>query len=406
MKNPQLRRDIQPVGITVEGRQMITFVDPLQLSRQIPAVERGLIPLLEMLDGSHDLRDIQMKLMRSSGGTLVPLENIEAIIRMLDQAFMLESESFLLKKTDLVQEFEGSPMRQAAHAGRSYDADPARLTAFIADAERELPPLGQEQSDEDVAGVMAPHIDIGVALKTYVDVYRRLEDRHYDTVIVFGVNHNGSGGLYCISEKTYVTPLGDLSAEREFIATLRGRVAPGTLTAGDFDHKTEHSIEFQTIFLRHYLQGDFRIVPILCGSIHEFILEGRSPFEDDRFVSMVQALASLIEERPARVLLVAGVDFSHIGPKFGHDAPAERLLSRAQEDDESILKYLEKGEPEELFAFTARTQDRYNVCGLPALLVFSALLKGCRAEVIDHKAYDEQATRSAVTYASMVFARP
>ena len=406
MKKPQLRRDIQPVPITMGSQQMITFVDPLQLSERCPAIGRDAVFILEMLDGTHDLRDIQMEMMRLSGGSLVPISTIESFVEQLDQAYLLESERFLETKRAFVEEFEGNPKRMPSHADKSYEADPVRLRAFIEETEAGLPDLDPDSCNGTIAGILAPHIDITVARSEYVDVYRRLKGRHYGLVVILGVNHHGMDGLYCISDKTYITPFGEMASDKEFVGELKKRVAAGTLASSDFDHKTEHSIEFQTIFLRHYLKGEAAIVPILCNSVHEFVLGSKTIFADERYTSMVQALKELIGERSGDVLIVAGVDFSHVGPKFGHSMPARNLLARAQENDETIIECLISNEPEKIFAHSRETQDQYNVCGLPSLLVFSALMNGCHAELLAHKAYDEETTRSAVTYASMVYTGP
>ena len=406
MNKPRLRRDIQPVPISMGSRQMITFVDPLQLSEKSPAIGRDAVFILQMLDGNHDMRDIQMEMMRLSGGSLVSLATIESFVEQLDQAFLLESERFIEKKRAFVEEFERNPKRRPWLADKSYEADPVGLRAFIEETEAGLPELDPDSCNIPVAGILAPHIDITVARTEYVDVYRRLKGRHYDLVVILGINHHGMDGLYCVSDKTYITPFGEMTSDRDFVRELKSRVAHGTLASSDFDHKTEHSIEFQTIFLQYYLEGEAAIVPVLCNSVHEFVLGKKAISADERYISMVQGLKELIRERSGDVLVVAGVDFSHIGPKFGHSMPAGNLLARAQANDESIIAYLKDCDPEKMFAHCLETQDQYNVCGLPSLLVFSALMNGCRAELLSHKAYDEKATRSAVTYASMVYIRP
>jgi len=43
------------------------------------------------------------------------------------------------------------------------------------------------------------------------------------------------------------------------------------------------------------------------------------------------------------------------------------------------------------------------VCGLPSILIFSRLMQGRTGSLLSYDAYDETATQSAVTYASMLF---
>jgi AmmeMemoRadiSam system protein B len=399
-KKPRLRSDLQLITTTVEGREVLAFIDPLQMTEKALTMARSMLPLLQLLDGSNDLRDLQLEIMRSRGGGLVSLSEIEAFITRLDEFFLLESDTFRERMRSLYEEFERGEDRFPYHAGNSYDADPTQLGRFIED---ELPRKGPDFTCRSIAGMLAPHIDIKVAKASYVDLYRHLKGRKYDIAVILGVNHQWQDGLYSITEKNYVTPFGTLRAARDVIFDLKERVPAGTLTTNDFGHKMEHSIEFQTLFLSYFLEDPVPIVPILCGSIHEFIMAGRNIFEDERFQGMVGALEDIVEKRGGSVLIVSGVDFSHVGLKFDDGIPANELLPDARDNDEKILSALCAGEPEKIFENALETKNRFNVCGLPAMLVFSTLLKGSQAEILSHETYDEEATRSAVTYASMIF---
>jgi AmmeMemoRadiSam system protein B len=403
MKNPRLRNDLQLIATTVEGREMLAFIDPLQMTENTLTMNRSMLPLLEMLDGTNDLRDLQLEIMRSRGGGLVSLSEIEDFIGRLDTFFLLESDAFRERIRFLYEEFERGDERFPSHAGRSYDADPAQLSRFIEDTEDKLPRREPDFAGECIAGILAPHIDIKVAKSTYVSLYRHLKGRKYDIAVILGVNHQWQDGLYSVSEKNYVTPFGTLKAARDVISEIKEHAPAGTLATKDFGHKMEHSIEFQTLFLSYFLKNDVSIIPILCGSIHEFIMEGRNILDDERFQWMVGALGNLIEKRKKDVLIVSGVDFAHVGLKFGDDAPAYALLPDARENDEKILSSLCEGQPEKIYENALETKNRFNVCGLPAMLVFSALLKGSQAEILSHETYDEEVTGSAVTYASMIF---
>ncbi|HDP24729.1 MAG TPA: hypothetical protein ENN34_04725, partial [Deltaproteobacteria bacterium] len=173
MKYPRLRRDIQVIPVMVNGQQMVSFADPLKLSRGL-AVERSAIPVIQFLDGTHDLRDIQMEMIRHSGGQLIPLSVIEEFIKGLDKSFLLESESFDARKNAIREGFLNARERECSLAGTSYDADPEALKRYIREVEATLPELGSEQ-DTPPAGLLAPHIDIEVAKTAYVDLYRRIK---------------------------------------------------------------------------------------------------------------------------------------------------------------------------------------------------------------------------------------
>ncbi|MBW2636323.1 MAG: AmmeMemoRadiSam system protein B [Deltaproteobacteria bacterium] len=403
MNNPRLRRDLQLITTSVEGREVLAFIDPMQMTEKALTMARSMLPLLQLLDGTNDLRDLQLEIMRSQGGRLVSLSEIEEFIGGLDAFFLLESDTFREKMRFLYEEFERGEDRFPSHAGRSYDADPAKLSRFIEDAEDELPRNGLDFTGRSIAGILAPHIDIKVAKASYVSLYRHLKGCRYDIAIILGVNHQWQDGLYSVTEKNYVTPFGTLRAARDVISELKERVPSGTLTTNDFGHKMEHSIEFQALFLSYFLGAAVPIVPILCGSIHEFIMEERNIFDDDRFQGMVGALEGIIGKRGGNALIVSGVDFSHVGLKFDDPVPAHELLHDARENDEKILSSLSAGKPEEIFENAVETKNRFNVCGLPSMLIFSKLLRGSQAEILSHETYDEEATKSAVTYASIIF---
>ena len=399
IEKPALRTDIQMVMTLVEGRRMIVFQDPHDLGDQRIAVDAGALPLLQMLDGRHEIRDIQRELTNRSGGRLVSLSDIEDFLGSLDRAFLLNSETFRREMDSLFTAFSRQERRLCVHAGKSYDSDPEKLARFIEESESELPP--PELHPPEIHAVVAPHIDIRVARHTYVKAYRHLKGRQYDLAVILGINHNLQDGLFCVSPKNYMTPFGEIRTDRGFVEALGKSARPGTLATHDFGHKTEHSIEFQTIFLHHYLKGT-PIVPILCGGIHEYLFARQNPLEDSRFLGFVETIREEVKKR-GKVLFVAGVDFSHVGLKFGDGVPAESILERAQANDRLILDSLLAGNGRAIYENAAGTQDQYKVCGLPALVLLAELMTGKKGILLDYETYRESATSSAVTYASAIF---
>lgn len=400
--HPRLRHDIQAVPLIIDGRNLVTFIDPLRIAGTGLALDQRALPLVAMLDGTHDLRDIQAVFMRLSGGAIIPISDVEALVAQLDAAFLLESEAFLSRKRELSEDFARSTVREAVLAGSSYEADPALLRSFIALVESTLEPL-PGPPHRRVRGLITPHIDIPAAREAYVDAYRRIAGCAYDTVVILGVDHHGSQGLYCITDKDFATPLGTLATDRQAIALLKDGLPEGTLAPDDFNHMMEHSIEFQAVFLAHYLGTGIRIVPVLCGGIHEFLAQGNDPFEDGRFLAFRDALAGICSRGGEKVLVVAGVDFSHVGRKFGHSLGADALIDRARGNDAQIIGHLLAGRSREIYANAAGNSDEFNVCGLSAMMLFSSLMGTCTGQLLHHGTSDEPASLSAVTFASMVF---
>jgi hypothetical protein len=403
MKKPLLRRDIQLISTVIEEKQVILFMDPLRLVQNSFAVDISLLPLLNALNGQNDLRDIQMGMMRQQGGRLVSLSEIETFIQQLDSIFLLDSDLFHEKVESVYGEYSRLENRPLSHAGSAYEADPVKLSRFIDAIEQNLQPDDSDYANRQITGIVAPHIDIMVGSMTYIDLYRHVKGKNYKLVIILGIDHQWNDGLYSVSGKNFITPFGTIKTDRDFISQLKERVPRGTLASNDFGHRIEHSIEFQTIFLHYYLEEPFCIVPILCGSIHEFIYQGNNILTDERFTGMTDILSELLQARGNNALVVSGVDFSHIGLKFGHQITAEALLPQAQSNDRTIISHLLKGQPDKIFENAVENRDRFNVCGLPSIMTFSKLLQGSTGKLLTHEAYDEPATQSAVTYASMIF---
>ncbi|MBN1625585.1 MAG: AmmeMemoRadiSam system protein B, partial [Deltaproteobacteria bacterium] len=171
-----------------------------------------------------------------------------------------------------------------------------------------------------------------------------------------------------------------------------------------FDHRSEHSIEFQTLFLGHILKKDsFAIVPILCGSLHASLPEYSRGAYLAKAGPFLKELGEIVNEPEKNTLLMAGVDFSHIGPKFGHEMPAEYLENQSEGHDRRLLKYLSVLDADCFWEESIKVNDRFNVCGFSALACLLEVIPLCRGEVLDYQVWHEEATRSAVGFAGVVF---
>jgi hypothetical protein len=102
-------------------------------------------------------------------------------------------------------------------------------------------------------------------------------------------------------------------------------------------------------------------------------------------------------------LIVAGVDFSHIGPKFGHDQPATHLQGQAETHDKKLLKALSNGQADAFWEESIAVEDRFNVCGFSALACLLEVLPSSEGHVLNYEVRHEQPTRSAVSFAAVGF---
>ncbi len=101
-------------------------------------------------------------------------------------------------------------------------------------------------------------------------------------------------------------------------------------------------------------------------------------------------------------LIVAGVDFSHIGLKFGHTQNAASLLLEAKKHDNLLLDALCSGEIEALWSEVRRVDNRYNVCGFSCLATLMEILPDNKGFLLDYDIWEEEATQSAVSFATVL----
>lgn len=390
------------------GTKGICLRDPFRYTETMLFVPLGLIPLLQMMDGSRDIRDIQAEVMRQFG-SLVDSDQIEGLIGTLDRACYLDSENFAAYRGSVERRFLDSPVRAAHLAGQAYPDSPEDLGRMVEGFFRH--PEGPGAPDPGVrnptpAGAIIPHIDFARGGPVYAHAYRALvESRPADVYVVLGTGHMGTGRLFALTRKDFATPLGALPADQDFIDDLAGEVGEGCFQ-DELSHRAEHSIEFQAVLLHLLIGRDHPIslVPILCGSLREFVLNGGSPMQDPLLRGFVAGLRKAMagqRKRKKKVCVIASVDLAHVGPRFGDPEPVDpERLAATQRKDQEMLGRVQTRDPEAFFDFVREEKDRRNVCGLTAIYTLLHVLKSREVRLLKYGvAPDPQGT---VTFASLL----
>jgi hypothetical protein len=398
---PGVRRDLEFFPVQVQGKQYILIRDHLGLVQEGKAVEIPLYQFMVLLDGTTTVRDLQTALMRQKGGMLVSSDEVKTILAHLDDSFLLESEKFKRAKEGIIAEFVSKRVRPSSHSGRAYPADPRELKQKL-DAILALQPDAQKPEGGLIA-LVAPHIDLSVGGRIYSRAYQALKDSSPKTVMVFGTGHQMAQDLFALSDKNFETPLGLAECDRPWVETLRS-AGKDLTAANDFAHRAEHSIEFQVLFLQHLLPPDsFKIVPILCGNLQTTLSEYSRRAYVEKAGRMLEALKGVLEKNGEETLVVAGVDLSHIGPKFGHEMPARYMKGQSEAHDSALLNSLILQDAESFWRESGRVKDQYNVCGFAALACLLEILPPCKGRLLGYEMWHEEATRSAVSYAAVAF---
>lgn len=396
---PPVRKDLDFFPIQQGNQRFILIRDHLSLVGEGKAISLPLFQLMTMLDGKTDIRDIQSQLMRQRGGLLIGGEEIKKIIDELDRSYLLESERFKNAKIKIIRDFTSRKVRPPSHSNSAYPDKKETLRERI-DQILSIKPC-RPDSGKRIIALVSPHIDLNVGARVYSCSYNAIKEIKPKRVIILGVGHYLMEGLFSVTTKDFETPLGIVKNDTEITSRLK-KIDDGVITQDDFAHRSEHSIEFQLIFLQHILPEDsFKIVPILCGSVKQLLLQYSREAYVKRAGEFLSELSKFIMDED--VLIVAGVDLSHTGPKFGHSLPALHMESRFSTHDRRLLECAKRCDSQGFWEESRRVDDEFNVCGFSALACLLELLPPCSGKVLDYEIWHESATNSAVSFASMIF---
>jgi AmmeMemoRadiSam system protein B len=402
---PRMRGvDIFPAEVS--GEKVICLRDPLNLTGKILFIPYPTYFIITLLDGQHSVVDVQTEFMRRFG-ELLYREKIEGLIAQLDEHFLLDSERFREAERKMIDSFKNSPVRPMTLAGESYEGDGQKLKDTIRSyfTDPEGPGLPGARNDSGkLAGAIAPHIDYRRGGPCYAWAHRAiLESSSSDLFIILGTAHSPLKQPFAVTGKHFQTPWGQVETDQAFLSEMD---AGRDFYEDEWVHKTEHSIELQLIFLRALWDGKdpFQIVPILCGSFHEAILNDSSPTELPGVGPFIQSLKTAISRTKKRVCVLASADLAHVGLRFGDPDPPNRFtLQNLAEEDRRMLGYAERIDAEGFFRVLSREKDRRRICGLVPIYVLLRLLEGTEGRLLKYSQSLDQASQSVVTFASMAY---
>ncbi len=401
---PRLRSDLEIIPTAYRGERAVVVRDFLGLVKK-PLLFRGEgIALLGLLDGRRTIEDVQVEFIRLRRGAFVSAEDIGSLLEDLDTSLLLETPRFHEARDKLIRGYFRLQVRRPILAGHSYPREPEDLRALL---KRILDDGGEETpapAPEELCALVAPHIELETGKAIYGRAYRAIRGHKPRLIVLLGTGHSLTDGLFSVTEKDFETPLGIARTDKRIVKELKSRgekvVAPHDLT-----HRHEHSLEIQVVFLQYLFGEDFALVPILCGSFEGELKKASRPGDIPGVSGFLDVLRGLDGSGGRDVLFVAGVDFSHIGPKFGHREKAASLLLEAREHDRTLIEAARRRDVPGFWAEVARVGNRYNVCGFSSLTSLLEILPPADGVNLGYEFWEEDATDSAVSYAAIAFKR-
>jgi AmmeMemoRadiSam system protein B len=405
---PKIRRDVNAFPLTVDGKSMICFQDSQSLSQGVLIPQNLFARIVSLFDGQHSIRDIQYETMRKYG-ELVYTDHIEALVQQIDAALLLESPRFHKALETVKGDFKKEARRPPFFSGKSYANDPAELKDQV--QSYFLDPggpgaLDRKKKNRELKGIIAPHIDFQRGGHCYAFAYKSLAEAfEADLYVILGIAHAPLEGHFSVTLKDFETPLGVVRTDQAFLKALSERCSED-LFQDEFLHRSEHSIEFQVVFLQSVLGPAMkgRIAPILCGSLDQYFSEERFPEDDVSISQFMDALRSQVAASKKRICFIAGVDLAHVGPQFGDTRPADGFIrSEIKEQDLNALERVANFDADGFFNLVRRDGNGRRICGLPAIYVLLRTMEARRSVILK---YDQGPTpdgQSVVSFTAMAF---
>ena len=401
---PRLRRELDIMPSPLPEQPGLFIRDPFRYTDQVIIVPPALVRGLSLFDGNRTELDLQEFFVRLTDGDLRVTQTVRHLVNTLRQGGFLESEEFHEMRDRKHREFAAADERVPSHAGSGYPDEPEPLRAKLSEYGADPETSGGDR----LLAIAAPHVSPEGGYQSYAAAYRRLNPSYADkTFVILGTSHYGAPEKFGLTRKPYVTPFGPLPADVQIVDQLAAR-APAAVTMEDYCHASEHSIEFQCVFLQHVLgRADVKAVPILCGPFAESLITGRAPETDDEVRRFFDALSELDAKFSDRLVWVLGIDLAHIGARYGDEFHAEAeqgpLLETRRRDEERLARVC-AADAEGFFDLVKPDYDDLRWCGYSPVYTFMAALKRFRGTVLRYEQWniDEQ---SVVSFTGMEFHR-
>jgi AmmeMemoRadiSam system protein B len=405
MNFPKLR-SLEAFPITLEEKRYICLRDPMQITDKILYLPFPAFLLVSLFDGSRSLEQIQLAY-KTHIQQPITIAEIEEVIKALDEHLFMQSETFEEKYREMVRAFQEAPVRPAFLAGKSYTLDREEALKWmdgLFDGNGHRPPEENVEPGDPIRGIVVPHYDLRFAASSYSLAYQHLRDTEAETFVILGTGHHLLNDFFSCLDKDFETPLGTSRTDRDFLRRLEEgfgeSIYPDILV-----HRMEHTIEFQVLFLQYLFQDkkNYKIVPILI-SFPEFIGEmDHEKFNQKRLDRFFGALSRAIAESKGKVCVIASVDFSHVGQRFGDNSAMDKeFLERIETDDRRLLSHLGKMEFDGFLQSVKETNPKNRVCGYPALHTLMKTLGARRGTLLEYRQNVERDANSMVSFASML----
>ena len=376
--------------------------DPSGLSQEKLVLPLNFFFIVQHFDGEHSIQEIGALYLKRFGEFLLP-SKVEQLVADLDQKLFLEGPRTETARQQALSEYRQRPFRPAVFAGRSYEADGAKLLKqidgfFTSSEGPDFKP--SEHKGKLIKGLVAPTYDLKQAGPVYAWGYKELQEAQQpDVYVIIGTAHAGLGHLFTVTDKDFETPLGLVPTDQSIVQRLKTLV-PECMDE-EIAHQSEHAIEFQLPFLQTSVSKPFTIVPILSSFSASSLQDTIVQHSVEQFLT---ALRDTITESGKTVCVIAAGELAHLGLRYGDPAPpTDFSFHRSMQRDLEMLKHVEELKPVEFAAYIQREQDQRRISGFSPIYSLLRVIQSEKGQVLRYDRGITDQYNSTVTYASLAF---
>jgi len=403
---PILKRGVEILPAKDKERELILLKDNEGITNQVLVMPVETIALIQFFNGQNSIKDIQNQILKLTNHLVSEYEIIE-FVKQLEQANFLENEKVNEIRRKIYEEFKNSSIRKAIHKGVSYPENILELSSFMA---KFLKIEEIKFPTQTIIGAISPHIDLIRGGSVYAKTYSELQKSVIpDIVIAFGVSHKGGVSPFIFTKKEYETPYGNIQVDNDLYMKFK-EVLWYEPDEEEFFHKDEHSLEFQALWLKYIWRDKTpKWLPILVTDFERFC-EKNPPSKIEyieKFFNSAEIILKELLNQNKKILILAGVDFSHVGPRFGDDIEITPEIKKTIEEyDKKILNIALELKADEFFLNIVETENETNICGLSAtysaLRFIKSINPNAKGKFLDYSQADDP-FGGFVSFASMVF---
>ncbi len=394
---PPIRNDIQLALIEQEGHNYVVMSDRLAYTENEIAISLEFYDLLLSVSGKVKYSELASVLQIDND---LMTEQVISNIKNLDEFGFLYSSAFKNIREEANKEYLSLKNRPYICAESSYPEDVDSLNNFLTEL---FLSVNSEDYKSNSSAIIVPHIDLRLIKEShqvYASAYHTAKNTDFDLIVILGTAHYDSSSLFMLTEKNYSTPLGIAETDIELVEMLKSN-SNGSAVVNEFAHRPEHSIEYQILLSQYYFKGkNFKVLPILVGSFHEFIENNELPDSSDNFANFMDSLRKSIHDLGRKPFFIASVDMAHVGRKFGDDFDAEPMLTNLETADRRLIDSIQNLDRKSFFNIIINDSDKYKICGTSPIYSLLSLQDFTSADFLQYNQWNEFEAKSAVSFAS------